>query len=168
MINPIGNSYNTTVYPYNNANKLNQAPEAVDKITGVKPVTQKSNPQVEKVKSTECQTCKSRKYMDHSGEGNVSFKSPTHVSPQASFSAVSAHEQEHVSNAVSEGSKEGNQLVNASVKLKMAVCPECGRSYVAGGTTTTTIKYNTKNPYENERKSLESSVLKGSNFDKVA
>jgi hypothetical protein len=50
----------------------------------------------------------------------------------------------------------------------MAVCPECGTPYVEGGETRTTIKYNVSNPYENERKSLEGSMLKGINFDAVA
>jgi hypothetical protein len=90
------------------------------------------------------------------------------VSPQASFSAVSAHEQEHVSNAFSEGSQEGNRLISSSVTLKMDVCPECGTPFVAGGTTRTTMQYNESNPYESSRKSLEGSFLKGMNFDAVA
>ena len=47
----------------------------------------------------ECETCKNRKYQDGSNESNVSFKSATHVSPEAAGSAVRAHEQQHVSNA---------------------------------------------------------------------
>ena len=106
--------------------------------------------------------------MDGSNDSNVSFQTPTHVSPEASFAAVSSHEQEHVANAVSEGNQSGNQLLSTSVTLEMSVCPECGTPYVAGGTTRTTIEYNTSNPYENSRKSLEGSLLKGMNFDAVA
>ena len=41
----------------------------------------------------ECETCKNRKYQDGSNE-MVSFKSASHISPQASSSRVRAHEQE--------------------------------------------------------------------------
>ena len=165
-INPIGSIAYT--YPAAGTNAVGYSVNAVSKVNGLTPIGQKSNLSVEKVKPSECQTCKSRKYMDVSNDANVSFQTPTHVSPAASFAAVSSHEQEHVSNAVGEGSKDGNQLVSSSVSLKMAVCPECGTPYIAGGSTRTTIAYNTSNPYENARKSLESSLLIGANFDAVA
>ena len=44
----------------------------------------------------ECQTCKNRKYQDGSNE-NVSFKSASHISPEAAGIRVAAHEAEHVS-----------------------------------------------------------------------
>jgi hypothetical protein len=50
----------------------------------------------------------------------------------------------------------------------MAVCPECGTPYIAGGETRTTIKYQEQNPYESNRKSVEGSLLKGMNVDYVA
>lgn len=117
-----------------------------------------------KVKSTECQTCKSRKYVDGSNDGNVSFKSPGHISPEASAAVVSAHESEHVANAKQEGNKEGNELVSASVRLQMAVCPECGRAYVAGGVTSTTIRYG-QTPYDNAKKQTDNLALLGANVD---
>ena len=46
----------------------------------------------------ECKTCASRTYQDKSDDPSVSFQSPTHISPQASGTAVMAHEQEHVIN----------------------------------------------------------------------
>ena len=117
-----------------------------------------------KVKNGECQTCKNRTYVDGSKEGNVSFKSPGHISPEASASVVSAHESEHVANARQEGNKEGNELISASVRLQMAICPECGRSYVAGGVTTTTIRYG-QTPYDNAKKQLDALALRGANVD---
>ena len=165
-ISPI--SATAYTYPAAGISAIGQSVNAVSKINGIAPVVQNGTNSIEKVKPSECQTCKSRKYVDGSNESNVSFKTPGHISPQASYAAVSSHEQEHVSNAVSEGSKVGNQLISASVSLKMSVCPECGTPYVAGGTTRTTIAYNTSNPYENSRKSLEGSLLKGMNFDSVA
>lgn len=108
----------------------------------------------------ECQTCKNRKYQDGSDE-MVSFKAPGHISPQASGSRVRAHEQEHVSNAYSKAADGDGRVISASVSLKTAICPECGRSYVSGGTTTTQIKYNTDNPYEENKKNYEADSLAG-------
>lgn len=165
MISPIGSI--TNFYPAIGSNAIGTPVNPVNRVKGVQPLAEGTTPYIDEVKPKECQACKNRKYVDQSNE-NVSYKSPTHISPQASFAAVSAHEQEHVSNAVSEGSKDGNQLVSSSVALKMAVCPECGKPYVAGGVTTTQIKYDTVNPYENSRKSIEESLLKGMNVDYVA
>lgn len=119
-------------------------------------------------KAGECSTCKNRKYVDGSNENNVSFKTPGNIRPEESYAKVSAHEREHVSNAIAKGSKPNAQLVSASVKLKMGVCPECGRVYVAGGVTNTQIKYQEDNPYEKNRKQLEAGVLSGGNFDASA
>lgn len=165
-ISPIG----STTYRYSaiGSNAIGQSLNAVSKVNSVTPVEQNNTNSTGKVSPSECQTCKSRKYMDVSNESNVSFQTPTHVSPQASYAAVASHEQEHVSNAVSEGNQPGNQLVSSSVTLKMAVCPECGTPYVAGGVTSTTMRYNTSNPYEKARKSIEGSMLKGRNIDLVA
>lgn len=113
----------------------------------------------------QCQTCKNRKYQDGSDE-MVSFKSAAHISPENSASRVMAHEQEHVSNAYSKAAKAGGKVVSASVSLKTSICPECGRSYVAGGTTSTQIKYpNEKNPYSQNKKNLDAVSLIGSNLD---
>ncbi len=112
-----------------------------------------------KVRPVECQTCKNRKYVDGSNEPDVSFKTPGNISPEQSYAKVSAHEREHVSNAIAKGSKPGAKLISANVTLKMGVCPECGRTYVAGGVTNTQIKYNESNPYDRSRKSLEGDAL---------
>lgn len=118
-----------------------------------------------KVKPVECQTCKARKYVDGSNEADVSFKTPGHIDPSQSYAKVMSHEQEHVANARQETAGNDAELVSVSVSLKMAVCPECGRTYVAGGTTNTMIKYNNDNPYEDGRKTIEGSFLKGQNVD---
>ena len=49
----------------------------------------------------------------------VSFKSATHLSPQAAGSAVMAHEQEHVSNAYKKASLNDGKVLQASVQLKL-------------------------------------------------
>lgn len=113
----------------------------------------------------ECETCANRKYQDGSDE-MVSFKSAAHISPEASASRVRAHEQEHVSNAFSEAARKGGKVLAANVTLKTAICPECGRSYVAGGTTATKIKYpNESHPYMQNRKSADTASLKGQNVN---
>lgn len=118
-----------------------------------------------KVSPAECQTCKNRKYKDGSNESNVSFKSPGHISPAASRGTVLAHEQEHVSNAISEGNSPDADLVSATVSLQMARCPECGTMYVSGGETRTVIKHYSDNKYDNSRKTIEGSFLRGQNVD---
>ena len=115
----------------------------------------------------ECETCKNRKYQDGSDE-MVSFKAPAHISPNAAASRVSAHEQEHVSNAYAKAANNNGRVVRASVSLKTAICPECGRSYVAGGETTTQIKYNESNPYGKNQKSLDAAGLAGNNINLIA
>jgi len=115
----------------------------------------------------ECKTCETRKYVDGSNENNVSFKTPGVIKPEESFAKVSSHEREHVSNAIAKSSKPGAKLISASVSLKMGVCPECGKSYVAGGVTNTQIKYTEDNPYEKNRKSVEETVLVGNNVDEA-
>ena len=113
----------------------------------------------------ECKTCKNRKYKDGSDE-MVSFKSPTHISPESAASAVRAHEQEHVSNAYSKAAMKNGKVMAASVSIHMGICPECGRTYVAGGTTHTQIKYyNEDNPYQKSLKSADRAKYSGMNLD---
>lgn len=120
-----------------------------------------------RVSPAECQTCKERKYKDGSNE-QVSFKAAAHISPSASAATVRGHEQEHVANAYSKAAQKNGKVLQASVSIKTAVCPECGRSYVAGGTTTTRIAFSKeqeKNPYMKELKAKVSDAAKGQNFD---
>jgi hypothetical protein len=42
---------------------------------------------------------------------------------------------------------------------------ECGRGYVSGGTTTTTIAYNEASPYEKNAKSRDQEALSGNSID---
>lgn len=124
-------------------------------------VERKSSPE-------ECQTCKERKYKDGSDE-NVSFKSAAHISPEAAGAKVRAHESEHVANAYSNAAKDGGEVVNASVSIHTDVCPECGRTFVSGGTTNTMIKYSDEsNPYQQNQKSLDAARFVGQNVDYVA
>lgn len=114
----------------------------------------------------ECETCKNRKYQDGSNEMNVSFKSAAHISPEAASSEVRAHEGMHVKNAYAKASKANGQVVSANVAIHTSVCPECGRTYVSGGTTTTAIRYpNESNPYQQSRKSQDSLSTAGANVD---
>ena len=112
----------------------------------------------------QCETCKERKYQDGSDE-MVSFKSASHISPEAAPSAVRAHEGEHVSNAYKKAAEGDGMVLQASVRLKMGICPECGRSYVSGGETNTKIEYpNEKNPYMKNQKERDRGLLSGMNL----
>lgn len=113
----------------------------------------------------ECETCKSRKYQDGSDE-NVSFKAASHVSPEASGARVRAHEQEHVANAYDKAKQNDGKVINASVSIHTAICPECGRTYVSGGETTTQIMYkNESNPYQQARKNEDAARYTGMNVN---
>ena len=113
---------------------------------------------------TECETCKNRKYVDGSDE-MVSFKTPSKIRPEQAAGKVRAHEQEHVANAFSKAATGNGKVLQASVQLKTAVCPECGRSYVAGGTTTTKISYPKEDPYTQNKKSADQDAIVGANID---
>lgn len=113
----------------------------------------------------ECETCRSRKYQDGSDE-MVSFKAAAHISPQAASGAVRAHEQEHVYNAYKKAALNNGRVLSATVSIHSSICPECGRSYVSGGTTSTQIKYyNEDNPYQKELKAADSIKYTGMNLD---
>ena len=84
-----------------------------------------------------CQTCKNRMYQDGSNDPGVSFKSPAHIDPANAASVVMAHEQEHVAHEQAKARAEGGKVLYQSVVLHTGICPECGRTYVAGGTTHT-------------------------------
>ncbi len=124
----------------------------------VKSAGRKSSP-------AECETCKNRKYKDGSDE-MVSFKSAAHIAPESAASAVRAHEQEHVSNAYKDAAMNNGKVLRASVSIHTAICPECGRSYVSGGTTSTQIKYyNEENPYQQDLKATDAQKYTGMNVD---
>ncbi len=84
-----------------------------------------------------CETCSSRTYIDGSDDPSVSFKTPTKISPEASFAAVAAHENEHVANERANAHAENRDIVSQSVRIFMSTCPECGIRYASGGVTIT-------------------------------
>ncbi len=117
----------------------------------------------------ECRTCAERKYQDGSDE-NVSFKTPSHIAPGNAATAVMGHEQEHVTNAYAKARSNNGVVEKCSVSIKTAICPECGRTYVAGGETDTQIKYyNEDNPYQQDMKSSDAvNKYRGANVDLAA
>ena len=145
------------VYGVQNEQGINQNPFGADKVDKAKELSPSGK--------VECQTCKNRTYVDQSGDAGVSFKAPGHISPEASAAVVSSHEAEHVAIAKAEGGKAGNKLVRASVRLHMSTCPECGRAYVSGGTTTTQISYSDPNQKRGGVNSIDED-LKGVVVDK--
>ncbi|MCM1089025.1 MAG: hypothetical protein NC419_12785 [Muribaculaceae bacterium] len=114
----------------------------------------------------ECETCKNRQYQDGSDE-MVSFKAAAHTSPNAAASRVRGHEQEHVANAYKEAAQHNGKVVSCNVSIRTDVCPECGRTFVSGGTTATQIRYfNEENPYQKNMKSSDAAnKYLGKNID---
>lgn len=171
-------------YPFDNFNKLNMTPFEQEKLEekrermGIEDPKEKfgmlKDPLKEDIEERkhdkrspdfECEACAHRKYQDGSNE-MVSFKNATHIAPAAVASKVRAHEQEHVSNAYKKAFQEGAEVVSASVRIHTSICPECGRSYVSGGTTTTQIKYcNESNPYQKDLKLQDQAKYAGMNVD---
>lgn len=167
MLNGISGFSNYNYYSSPIGDPLSNA-KYTDSISGATPDGQGKG-RSEKVDSAgECQTCKNRKYQDGSNE-NVSFKAAAHISPKAAAGAVRAHEGEHVSNAYTKAAQNNGKVINASVAIHTSVCPECGRTYVSGGTTSTTIKYsNEENPYVQNLKAQQSEACKGQYIDFAA
>ncbi len=93
----------------------------------------------------ECQTCKNRKYQDGSDDPGVSYKTPTNISPEKSAASVRAHEKEHVVREQAKAQREGRRVVSQDVTYQTGICPECGKVYIAGGTTRTVTKAQAKN-----------------------
>ena len=118
---------------------------------------------LKKAGQIECATCAGRMYQDGSDE-NVSFKSAAHVSPTAAGAAVRSHEGEHVSNAYKKAAMNNGKVMRASVSIHMAICPECGRSYVSGGTTSTSIKYYSK-ASDHQKSFDEAAGIRGRRID---
>ena len=96
----------------------------------------------EVMEDAECQTCKNRKYQDGSDDPGVSFKTATNIAPEQAASAVRGHEQEHVVREQAKARREDRKVVSQSVTIHTAICPECGDTYVSGGTTRTTTRAN--------------------------
>ena len=141
----------------------------LDKVKGVEGASAVKGKSVDKTETNQpCQTCANRKYQDGSNE-NVSFKAPTNIAPEAAASAVRGHEQEHVSNAYGKAAKDNGKVISATVQIHTSCCPECGKTYVSGGTTRTTIKYaNEENPYQKNLKNMQGGFLRGINLDMKA
>lgn len=86
--------------------------------------------------STGCQTCASRVYQDGSGDSGVSYQGAKGMPSSLSGIYVASHEGEHATREAAKAQKEGDIITQKKVTVEMACCPDCGRMYAAGGTTT--------------------------------
>lgn len=166
-VSPYGNAAGTQGYGVGYGSYSNLDPLSAEGRPGLRAPFNDDTKRAEdsEADGQECQTCKKRKYQDGSNE-MVSFKSPQHISPENAASAVRAHEQEHVSNAYKKAAMKDGKVISASVSIHTGVCPECGRTYVTGGTTRTQIKYfNEDNPYQKALKSADRTKYSGMNLD---
>ncbi len=99
----------------------------------------------EALEAGQCETCESRKYQDGSDDMGVSFQTPTNIKPEQAASAVRGHEMEHVYREQAKADREGRKVVSQNVTMHTEICPECGKSFVSGGTTRTVTKADTDN-----------------------
>ena len=148
---------------------LTRSGDQLDRLTGeeaqeggVSGTGEESKSPQQVMEEAECQTCKNRKYQDGSDDPGVSFKTATNIAPERAAAAVRGHEQEHVVREQAKAQREDRKVVNQSVTIHTAICPECGDVYVSGGTTRTTTK---ANPAE-EPKQAENEPKSG--FEAVA
>jgi len=89
-----------------------------------------------------CSACENRYYQDNSSDGGVSMQQPTKIHPNEAASAVMGHEREHQAREARSATESGKDVVSNTVRLFTSVCPECGRVYVSGGETRTTVREN--------------------------
>ena len=133
------------------AAEMKEAREAEEEKKAERAEELKAESAQEVMEEAECQTCAKRKYQDGSDDPGVSFKTPTHIAPQQSASAVLGHELEHVVREQAQATREEREVISQSVRLKNAICPECGTVYVSGGVTnTTTAAVQKTEPANNE------------------
>ena len=122
----------------------------------------------EALEEGECQTCESRKYQDGSDDMGVSFQTPTNIKPEQAASAVRGHEMEHVYREQAKADREGRKVVSQSVTMHSEICPECGKSFVSGGTTRTVTKAETDNAAQQEDRQNEEEEKTRTPFSAVA
>ena len=104
----------------------------------------------EALEEGKCETCEKRKYQDGSDDSSVSYQTPTRIDPDLAASAVRGHEMEHVAHEQAKAQREDRKVVSQSVTLHTDICPECGETYVSGGTTRTVTKANPEEPEQQE------------------
>jgi hypothetical protein len=138
-------------------NIINTNAKVQDEVKGLTPAGEKEK-NINGVK--ECETCKNRTYQDGSNDPGVSFKTPTKLDPGQAASAVASHEREHVNRNAAKASAEDKEA-RSTVSLHTSVCPECGRPYVSGGTTTTTVTGKQKNPQEQKAQNAQKAGVPG-------
>lgn len=134
---------NTNLYPQYSNSSLYRNGNTNEMAFGVEDETSLSNV----LDTQECETCKNRKYQDGSDDSGVSYQTPTHISRSAAPGAVLAHELEHVYRERAKAEGEKARVVAQSVMIHRDICPECGRSYVSGGTTRTTTSKEIENMF---------------------
>lgn len=120
-------------------NRISSSPQREKEIAALKERIENLRQRMEKIdeRNQECQTCKNREYQDGSSDPGVSFKNASKIDPNGAAAAVRSHEHEHVVRDRAKAEEAGREVIYQNVIIKHGLCPECGKSYVAGGTTTT-------------------------------
>ena len=123
------------------AKKAEEEKQKIEEKELVEKEERKDNEETKSARETmeeeECQTCEERKYQDGSDDPGVSFKTPGHIDADVAGSVVRGHEMEHVNREQTKAKVENREVLRQSVTLHNAICPECGKVYISGGTTRT-------------------------------
>ncbi len=113
----------------------------------------------EALEEGQCETCEKRKYQDGSDDSSVSYQVPTRIDPDMAASAVRGHEMEHVAHEQAKAQREDRKVVSQSVTLHTDICPECGKTYISGGTTRTVTKADAQQPQQAEEERGEAPAV---------
>ena len=73
--------------------------------------------------------------------------------------------------AYKEAAEDGGKVLSCNVSIHTAICPECGRVYVSGGTTSTKIAHpveQKKNPLKDQMNQMAGNIARGLNMDMTA
>ena len=116
----------------------------------------------------ECETCKNRRYQDQSNDSGVSFQQATRMKPEEAVHRVKAHEMEHVRREQFKAKGSNSRIISQSVQIHTSSCPECGKSYVSGGTTRTHTKHSDPDFIDLFRVGADDMFKKGNKFSATA
>ncbi|MCL2108318.1 MAG: hypothetical protein FWH20_03120 [Oscillospiraceae bacterium] len=116
----------------------------------------------------ECETCKNRRYQDQSNDSAVSLQQATKLNPKEAAHKVRAHEMEHIRREQYQANSDGNRVITQSVRIKSAICPECGENYVSGGEAISHIRYSDAEYTRLFSVGAEDMLRKGKDFSATA
>ena len=80
------------------------------------------------------------------------------LAPEQAAAAVRGHEMEHVYREQAKAQREDRKVVSQNVTYHTAICPECGRAYISGGTTRTVTAAESQAEDQESRQNQEARI----------